>query len=127
MTLNGKEIVEKFYTSSFYKNPHELKKYLHPDVQLFWHSSTGYSKMDYVAILAYAKEMSESYEASYADIERLIQEENQVAIHFTYFVKTIENPDEELPLANFMVMWEIKDDMLFKGFQISQPAEDIPE
>jgi hypothetical protein len=35
-------------------------------------------------------------------------------------VKTIENPREEMLLAHFFVIWEIKDDKLFRGYQISQ-------
>jgi len=35
-------------------------------------------------------------------------------------VKTIENPEEELPFGDFMVIWELKENLLYKGSQISQ-------
>ena len=53
-------------------------------------------------------------------ITHILEEENSVAVKFSHFVKTFENPREEMLLAHFMVIWEIKDDKLFRGFQMSQ-------
>ena len=50
-----------------------------------------------------------------------------VTIRFTYYVRTIENPDEELPMAHFIAIWEVKDGKMYKGHQISQQADDSPE
>lgn len=125
MSLNGKakELVEDFY-SCFYTNPEKLEKYLHPEVQLSWHSSTGSSKMDFDAIAALTKEMAGAYESLRTEISKSISDEGEVAVHFTYHVKTIENPEEEMALAHFIAIWEIKEGKLFRGYQISQLAEE---
>lgn len=60
-------------------------------------------------------------------MKKTVEEDHQIAIQFTYHVKTIENPDEEMPLAHFMAIWELKDNKLFKGVQISQLGEEIDE
>lgn len=118
-----KELVENFYCC-FYTNPDNLAEYLHPEVQLSWHSSSGSSQMDFDAISALTHDMAGSYESLRTDMKKVIQEDGKIAVHFTYHVKTIENPDEEMALANFMAIWEIKDGKLFRGYQISQLADD---
>ncbi|MCF1191703.1 hypothetical protein LRR18_08910 [Mangrovimonas sp. AS39] len=37
---------------------------------------------------------------------------------------TVENDDEETALAHYISIWELKDGKLFKGFEISQLADD---
>jgi hypothetical protein len=43
-----------------------------------------------------------------------------IAVRYSHYIKTIENPREEMLLAHFMVIWELKDDKLYRGYQISQ-------
>ena len=40
------------------------------------------------------------------------------------YIRTIENPDEELGIAHFISIWEVKDGKLYRGHQVSQPAMD---
>lgn len=127
MGLNGREIVENFYNSDFYRDKEILKQYLHPQVELSWYGTTGLKKLNFDEIAAITLEMAESFESLRADIEKLVSEEESVAINFTYHVRTIENPDEELPMAHFIAIWEIKDEKLFRGVQISQLGEEVPE
>jgi hypothetical protein len=37
-----------------------------------------------------------------------------------HILKTIENPREEMLLANFISIWQIKDNKLHRGYQMSQ-------
>jgi hypothetical protein len=53
-------------------------------------------------------------------ITHIIAEDNTVSVRYSHFVKTIENPREEMLLAHFFVIWEIKDGKLYRGFQMSQ-------
>jgi len=46
---------------------------------------------------------------------------------WAYFVRMIENPNEEVPVAHFMAIWEIKDNLMYRGYQMSQPAEEDQE
>lgn len=127
MSMNPKKIVENFYTSNFYKNPEEVKVYLHPEAELYWNSSAGFHKMNYEDILKLSQGMSESFESLRAEISHLLKDKDKVTIRFTYHVKTVENPDEEIPMAHFIAIWQIKDEKLYKGFQISQQADETPE
>lgn len=127
MGLKAKEVVEKFYQSNFYKDEDVLRSFLHPDVMLSWYGTTGLKKLNLAGIAEISKELAASYESLRAEIEKVVSEGNNVAIHFTYYVRTIENPDEEMPLAHFIAIWEIKDEKLYKGVQISQLGEEIEE
>ena len=39
---------------------------------------------------------------------------------YTHYVNAFENPNEEMVLAHFVVIWEVKDGKLYKGFLMSQ-------
>lgn len=127
MNIEPKQCVKNFYTSDFYKDPESLKDYLHPEATLYWNSSVGFSKMGYDDIVNLSRELSRTYVSLRTEISHLLEEKKTVAIRFTYYVKTIENPEEELPMAHFIAVWEMKDGKLYKGHQISQQADDSPE
>lgn len=127
MAAPRKKVVEEFYRSDFYKNPDTLLQYLHPEAVLYWNSSTGFHKLEYEEIETLVQEMSKSFHSLRAEISHLIRKKEMVTIRFTYYVKTIENPREEMPLGHFMAIWEIKDDKMFRGYQMSHPADESPE
>ncbi|GHA32372.1 hypothetical protein GCM10007103_12520 [Salinimicrobium marinum] len=127
MSLVPKECVENFYSSDFYRNPESLKEYLHPESQLFWNSSGGFHKLNFREIFEMSRELAKSFESLRADVSHLLSEDNMVTIRFTYYARTMENPEEELPMAHFISIWEIKDGKMYKGHQISQQADDSPE
>lgn len=114
-----KEIIANFYASDVLLQKEEVKKWLHPEVELEWNSSTGYLKLDFDAILALTENLGKTYIRLKNQIFHQVIDKNKVAIRYKSYVKTIENPREEIPLALFMVIWEIKDDKLYRGFQMS--------
>ena len=118
--MSIKEFVQKFYKSDALIDSEILKTYLHPDVLLDWNSSTGFIQMDYNAILEMANELSRAYVRSKVRISHIIAEDDLVSIRYSHFVKTIENPREEMLLAHFATIWQIKDDKLYRGYQMSQ-------
>ena len=127
MGLRTKEIATKFYESNFYKDEEVLREYLHPDVELSWYGTTGLKKLDLNGISQISQQLAESYESLRAEVEKIVAKKDNVAIHFTYHVRTIENPEEEMPLAHFVAIWEMKDGKLFKGVQISQLGEEVED
>lgn len=129
MSLAPDECVEKFYTSDFYKNPETLKSYLDPNAELYWNSSNGFHKLDYDQIKTMSQEFAKSFESLRTDVSHLLcdKEKEMVTIRFTYYIKTIENPEEELPMAHFIAIWQVKDGKMYKGHMISQQADDSPE
>lgn len=118
--MSIKEFVQKFYKSDALIDSEILKTYLHPDVILEWNSSKGFIQMDYNSIVEMANELSRAYVRSKVRISHIITEDDLVSVRYSHFVKTIENPREEMLLAHFSTIWQIKDDKLYRGYQMSQ-------
>lgn len=118
--MSPKEIVKSFYKSDAFINTEIMKGFLHPECSLDWNSSKGFIQMDYEAILNLTHDISKAYVRSKARISHILEEGNMVSVRFSHYVKTIENPREEMFLAHIMIIWEIKDNKLYKGYQMSQ-------
>lgn len=112
--------VIKFYSSAGILSKTYCLDMLHEDVTLEWFSSKGHLILDQADILALSKDLKHSYYDLRAEIHETIAQENKVMILYTYYVRTLENPDEELLLATFFTAWELKDGKFFKGYQMSQ-------
>jgi|SRR5690554_7024288 len=112
--------VKKFYSSAGILSKTYCLDVLHEDVTLEWFSSKGHLILDQADILALSKDLKHSYYDLRAEVHETIAQENKVMILYTYYVRTLENPDEELLLATFFTAWELKDGKFFKGYQMSQ-------
>lgn len=118
--MTAKEFVQKFYKSDALIDSTIMKEFLHPEVKLDWNSSTGFIQHDYTSLLSLSDELGKAYVRSKVRISHTVAEDNLISVRYSHFVKTIENPREEMLLAHFMTIWEIKDDKLFRGYQMSQ-------
>jgi hypothetical protein len=118
--MNAKKIILDFYKSDALINREVLDTFLHPDVILDWNSSKGFLQMKREDLLALASDLSRSYIRSKVVISHILKEGNLISVRYSHSVKTFENPREAILLANFMVIWELKDDKLYRGFQMSQ-------
>lgn len=120
--MSNKAKIEHFYLTDGLRDEEQLNTLLHDNVQLEWDSSNGklmYSKPD---ILALAKELKQNFHTSKVLISYLIEENNTIVLKYQHIVSTIENPKEEMPIVNMVVIWEFSGDKLSKGYQISQPV-----
>lgn len=118
--MSSKKIVQDFYKSDALINSEIMDTYLHSEVSVDWNSSKGLIKINRGEILALAAEMGKAYVRSKARISHIVHDGNTVAVRYSHYIKTIENPREEMLLAHFMVIWELKDGKLFRGCQMSQ-------
>ena len=118
--MSAKEIVQEFYKSDALLENETVSKLLHDDVVLEWHSSKGFLKLQRQEIIDLTTELGKAYVRSKARITHILEEGNTVSVRYSHYVKTIENPREEMLLAHFMVIWELKDKKLFRGYQMSQ-------
>ena len=116
----SKKLVQDFYKSDALINSEIMNNYLHPDVILDWNSSTGFKQLNRQDLLAIANELSKAYVRSKARISHILKDGNEIAVRYSHFIKTFENPREEMLLAHFIVIWEIKEDKLYRGYQLSQ-------
>ena len=118
--MSAKEIIQSFYKSDALINSEVMKDFLHDEVMLDWNSSKGFVQMNYDALLDLSNELSKAYVRSKVRISHIITEEDMITVRYSHFVKTIENPREEMLLAHFIAIWQIKDNKLYRGYQMSQ-------
>ncbi len=124
MSKSAKDIVRSFYLEDILKDKTVLERFFHPEMVLLWNSSDGLTIMHYDDIVDFFSEIRRTYQDFRLEISHLLEDDSHVTIRYKYYVRTIENPDEELGIAHFIAIWEVKDDKLYRGYQISQPATD---
>lgn len=118
--MKPKDIVLEFYKSDVLLDRKAVSELLHPEVSIDWNTNKGTIKMNYEDILALTDELSKAYIRSKIRISHILKEKNLVSLRYSHFVKTIENPRENMLMGNFFVIWEVKEDKLYKGYQMSQ-------
>ena len=124
MSKSAKEIVKDFYNSDLLNDSKLLERFFHPDMLLIWNSSDGLTIMHFEEIVTFFSEIRRTYNDFRSEISHLLEDDNHVTIRYKYYVRTIENPDEELGIAHFIAIWEIKDNKMYRGYQVSQPVTD---
>ncbi|MCH2488987.1 MAG: nuclear transport factor 2 family protein [Flavobacteriales bacterium] len=124
MSNKAKEVVREFYKSDILKDPKLLETYVHPELVLIWNSTDGLTIMNYDDIVELFSEIKRTYHDLRIEVSHLLADDNHVTIRYKYYIRTIENPDEELGIAHFICIWEVKDGQLYRGYQVSQPATD---
>ncbi|WP_452230225.1 nuclear transport factor 2 family protein [Lacinutrix sp. MEBiC02404] len=125
--MTPKQVVQKFYSSDLANNSEAVDLYFHKDCTLSWHSSKGFNVLDFNALKLVFEEVRKMYDTLRFETSHLLQDENMVTIRYTSYFTTVENPNEEMPLAHFSTIWEVKDDKIIKGFQMSQLADSSSE
>lgn len=118
--MSAKKLVLDFYKSDALVDSEVMDTFLHPEVLVDWNSSKGFLQMKRDEILALSTELGRAYIRSKVRISHILQDGDMVSVRYSHYVKTIENPREEMLLAHFIVIWELKDGKLFRGFQMSQ-------
>ena len=118
--MSAKQIVEKFYKSDALIDSEVLKEYLHPDIIVEWNSSKGFVELNFTTLIDLSIELSKAYVRSKVRISHIVAENDLVTVRYSHFVKTIENPREEMLLAHFIAIWQIKEGKLYRGYQMSQ-------
>lgn len=124
MSRSAKEIVRNFYLSDILHDNTVLDTYFHKDVVLIWNSSDGLSILHFEDLTNFFAEIRRTYNDLRVEVSHLLQDEDHVTIRYKYYVRTFENPDEELGIAHFIGIWEVKDQKMYRGYQVSQPVTD---
>lgn len=125
--MSPKEIVQQFYNSDLANNTDSVDACFHKDCTLHWHSSKGFRVLNLETLKAVFEDIRKTYNTLRFEISHLLEDKNSVVIRYTSYVTTIENTNEEMPLAHFTTIWEIKDGKIINGFQMSQLADNSPE
>lgn len=124
MSISAKQVVKDFYNSDLINDATVLERFMHPEVQLIWNSTEGLTIFHLKEIVETFKEIGRAYADLRVEVSHVLEDEDHVTIRYKYYVRTIENPDEELGIAHFIAIWQVKNDKLYRGHQVSQPAMD---
>ncbi len=112
MAATAKTIVRKFLNSDVFLNPDELRTYFSKDFTMSWHASSGHRSFNFDDYYRLCKFTSSSYTSVYTYIKTIIQEKEKVAAMFTVYVRTIENPGEEIPICYFISIFDISNGLI---------------
>ena len=123
--MSSKKVVKHYYDLDLAKQEDAISHF-HKDCQLHWNTSIGFTILDYDAIDNMFKEIRKSYISFKYRLSHLLEDGNNVTARYTIYVIPIENPDEEQALAHFISIWEVKKGKLYKGYEISQLADEDP-
>ncbi|UYW02019.1 nuclear transport factor 2 family protein [Flavobacterium agricola] len=118
--MNVTDIVLNFYKTDALTNHHAIVALLHDDLEVTWYSTEGYLHFNKEELIDYTIKLEKAYSKSRYDITHVLHDKNQVALRYTHYVSPIDNPEQELILAHFMGIWEIKDQKLYKAYVMSQ-------
>jgi len=122
--MSPKELVKSFYASDLANDASLVPKIFHKNCELHWNSSQGFSVLKYSDIETFFEGVRESYNTLRFQFSHILEDDNFVTNRHTLFGRTIENPDNEVALAHFIAIWEIKDDKLYRCYEISQLTDD---
>ena len=122
MSAKAKKIVQAFFDSASFKKKEVYAEFMHPELEVYWHSSSGYNVYDYKSYWELIECASLSYEGLRYDVTHILSEKDEVAVRYTLYSRTIENPGEEVPIGYFISIWNIIDGKLAICHQTSHPA-----
>ncbi len=125
--MSAKEIVKAFYDSDLANDPTVVSRFYHKECELHWSSSQGFMHLDYDAIVDFFEGTRKSYTNLRFEFTHFVEADSKVFTRHTLFANTIENPDNETVLAHFSTIWEIRDNKLYRGYEISQQADESDE
>ncbi|WP_040281841.1 nuclear transport factor 2 family protein [Psychroserpens damuponensis] len=124
--MSAKQIVKAFYDLDLVKDENILSHY-HKDCELRWHSSKGFTKLNYNGLEEMLEGLKQSFHSFKSRLSHLLEDGNMVTARYTIYVTSIERPEKEDTLAHFITIWEVKDGKLYKGYEISQLPDDSSE
>lgn len=123
MSAAAKKIVSKFLDSDVFLKPAELSDFLSADFIMKWHSSSGYTNFDFTEYERLCQFTAASYTSLRASVSHMISDKEEVAARFTVYVKTIENPTEEIPVGYFISIFKVSNGKIIEIHQSSHPKE----
>tara|TARA_A100000171_G_C2139293_1_gene153329 strand:- start:2836 stop:3249 length:414 start_codon:yes stop_codon:yes gene_type:complete len=124
MSTSAKDIVKNFYRTDILKDESVVETFFHKEIELIWNSTDGLSILHYTDLANFFTEARRSYNDLRIEVSHVLEDGGHVTIRYKYYIRTMENPDEELGIAHFICIWEVKDGKLYRGYQVSQPATD---
>ncbi|AGC78010.1 hypothetical protein LX97_03101 [Nonlabens dokdonensis] len=124
MAVSAKKVVLNFLDSDVFVNTELFDKYMHKDLKMNWHASSGYREFDYDDYYRLCQSTAASYESMRTEISHIFSDKKEVAARFTVYVRTNENPREEVPIGYFVSIFKVEDEKIIEVHQSSHPSQD---
>jgi hypothetical protein len=118
MRMSPKEVVLAYYDALI--DPAGITRYVHQNLYIQWYSTRGYIELDSREIITFARQNKGNYATLRIEISHIIEEGDTVSVRYSNYVRTSENPYEELLLSHSLAIWEIRDNLLYRGYVMSQ-------
>lgn len=116
------KLIHKIYTSDALYNAATMEAYVHPELELNWNSSKGLLRINKSELLELTQDVGKSYRTVEIDLHQTVCENNKAVVHYTMYASPVENETEWLKIGHFMVIWELKEEKLYRGHLITQTA-----
>ncbi|GAK97547.1 hypothetical protein JCM19294_83 [Nonlabens tegetincola] len=122
--MSAKKIVQSFLDSQVFVDSSQFPEFFHKDLKVYWHSSSGFNVFDYKSYLDLYKSNTDNYEVMRTDVTHILaNNKSEVAARFTLYVRTFENPNEEMPIGYFISIFKVQDDRIIEAHHSSHPSE----
>ncbi len=115
--MTNLELIQNFYASENFRDLKFVDSLFDDNVSLEWNSTIGLRIHNKSDIMNFSRELFENYSETKVIIKTIFGDENNVAVHYEYFAKTIENPNEWIQITKVLVLWEFINNKIIKGFQ----------
>ncbi|ARV08495.1 hypothetical protein BTO05_02110 [Winogradskyella sp. PC-19] len=122
--MSPKSLLESFYNSDVANNETLVTDFFHKDCELHWNSSNGFSLLKYDDVVAFFEGVRSSYDSLRFSHTHLLESDKYVTSRHHVYAQTIEQPNDEILLAHFIALWEVKDDKLYRCYELSQLADE---
>lgn len=122
--MSAKELVKRFYESDLANDSKLIPQFFHKDCEMHWNSSRGFSILKYDDIIDFFEGIRGSFHLLRFQISHLLEDGNYVTSRHTLYGKTIEDPENEVPMAHYATIWEVKEGKLYRGYEISQLTDE---
>ena len=118
------EIVKAFYNSDLANDENIVSKFFHQDCELHWTNSQGFKLLTHNDLVSFFEHTRNAFDNLRFEFTHLIEADSIVVTRHTLFGSAIEDSNNEEALGHFSTIWEVKDGKLYRGYEISQQADE---
>ncbi|SHJ23029.1 nuclear transport factor 2-like protein [Flavobacterium haoranii] len=120
--MEPNQIIERLYDLDGLRDVDFLESIIADEFTFEWDSSQEKRVMSKSDIVALAHELKNNYHLSKTTVLDKVVTDSKIVVSYLHHVATIENPKELFTVARIIVIWDIENGQLIKGYQISKPA-----
>ncbi|MBC2845010.1 nuclear transport factor 2 family protein [Winogradskyella flava] len=118
------EVVKAFYNSDLANDSDVVSRCFHKDCELHWTNSQGFKLLKYNDLTEFFNQTRKAFDNLRFEFTHLIESGSTIVTRHTLFGSAIEDSSNETALGHFSAIWEIKDGKLYRGYEISQQADE---